>query len=80
MLQLAIALLLLSLIAGIFGFGGIAANFAGVAQILFFVFIVLFLDQRGGRSFARPTPGLVRSDSFRALNEICRRTFGGSGE
>lgn len=43
MLQLAIALLLLSLVAAVFGFGGIAANFAGVAQILFFVFIVLFL-------------------------------------
>jgi len=25
------------------GFGGIASSFAGIAQILFFVFIVLFL-------------------------------------
>jgi len=42
MLRLAIALLLLSLLFAVFGFGGIAASFAGVAKILFWVFIVLF--------------------------------------
>jgi uncharacterized membrane protein YtjA (UPF0391 family) len=43
MLQLAITLLILALIAGVLGFGGLMANFAWAAQILFFVFIVLFL-------------------------------------
>lgn len=43
MLRLAILLLILSLVAALFGFGGMAASFAGVAKILFFVFIVLFL-------------------------------------
>jgi uncharacterized membrane protein YtjA (UPF0391 family) len=33
----------LAIVASIFGFGGMAAAFASVAKILFFVFIVLFL-------------------------------------
>jgi uncharacterized membrane protein YtjA (UPF0391 family) len=41
MLQLAVGLLVIALIAGLFGFGLIASSFMGVAQILFFVFIVL---------------------------------------
>lgn len=41
MLRLAIALLLIALIAGVFGFGGIAGSFMGAAKILFFVFLVL---------------------------------------
>jgi uncharacterized membrane protein YtjA (UPF0391 family) len=43
MLQLAIVLLLLSLIFGVVGYTGVAMQFAGVAQILFIVFVVLFL-------------------------------------
>ena len=43
MLQLAILLLVLSIVFGVFGFGGLAVEFAGIAQILFFVFVVLFL-------------------------------------
>jgi uncharacterized membrane protein YtjA (UPF0391 family) len=41
MLQLAVGLLVIALIAGLFGFGFIASSFMAVAQILFFVFIVL---------------------------------------
>ncbi len=43
MLQAAIAFFILAIIAAIFGFGGIAAGASSIAQILFFVFIVLFL-------------------------------------
>ncbi len=43
MLQLAIVLLLLSLMFGVVGYGGVAVQFAGAAQILFIVFVVLFL-------------------------------------
>jgi uncharacterized membrane protein YtjA (UPF0391 family) len=43
MLQLAIILLLVSLLFGVLGYGGFAVQFAGVAQILFVVFVVLFL-------------------------------------
>ena len=43
MLRLAITLLIISLLFAVFGFTGIAASFAGIAKILFYVFIALFL-------------------------------------
>jgi uncharacterized membrane protein YtjA (UPF0391 family) len=43
MLGWAIAFFVVALIAAVFGFGGIAAASAGIAQILFFLFLVLFL-------------------------------------
>ena len=42
MLGWALTFLVVALIAAILGFGGIAGASAGIAQILFFVFIVLF--------------------------------------
>jgi len=41
MLRAAIVLFVLALVAGIFGFGGIAVGAAGIAKILFFGFLVL---------------------------------------
>ncbi|MGJ3232751.1 MAG: DUF1328 domain-containing protein [Oceanicaulis sp.] len=43
MLRLAIAFFIIALIAALFGFGGIASASAGIAQILFFIFLVLFV-------------------------------------
>lgn len=43
MLSLAITMLILALVAALLGFGGLAGSFVWFAQILFFVFIVLFL-------------------------------------
>jgi len=43
MLRWALILLVLALIAGIMGFGGIAATAVGIAKILFWIFIALFL-------------------------------------
>ncbi|MBN8550650.1 MAG: DUF1328 domain-containing protein [Deltaproteobacteria bacterium] len=43
MLNWAISFLVLALVAAFFGFGGIAAESAYFAKILFFLFIVLFL-------------------------------------
>jgi uncharacterized membrane protein YtjA (UPF0391 family) len=43
MLGWAILFFILAVAASIFGFGGLAATFAGVAKILFFVFLVLFI-------------------------------------
>jgi uncharacterized membrane protein YtjA (UPF0391 family) len=43
MLYYAVVFLLIAILAGVFGFGGIAIASAGIAKILFFVFIVLFL-------------------------------------
>lgn len=42
MLRWALIFFVLSLIAALFGFGGIAAGAAGIAKILFFVFLVVF--------------------------------------
>ena len=43
MLNLAITLFILALIAAVLGFGGIAAPLAGFAKIAFGIFVVLFL-------------------------------------
>jgi uncharacterized membrane protein YtjA (UPF0391 family) len=42
MLGWALAFFLLALVAAALGFGGIAGALAGIAEILFFVFLVLF--------------------------------------
>jgi len=41
MLHYAVVFFVIALIAALFGFGGIAASASGIAQILFFIFIVL---------------------------------------
>jgi uncharacterized membrane protein YtjA (UPF0391 family) len=43
MLNWAVAFFVIALIAAIFGFFGIASAAVGIAKILFFVFLVLFL-------------------------------------
>jgi len=43
MLRLALFFLVVSLVAALFGFTGIAVATAEIAKILFFVFIVIFL-------------------------------------
>lgn len=43
MLGWALAFLVIALIAAALGFGGIAGTSAGIAQVLFFVFIALFV-------------------------------------
>ena len=43
MLSWAITFLVIALIAAVLGFGGIAGASAGIAQIFFWVFLVLFL-------------------------------------
>jgi uncharacterized membrane protein YtjA (UPF0391 family) len=43
MLNWALMFLVIALIAAVFGFGGIAVAAAGIAKILFFIFVVLFL-------------------------------------
>ena len=43
MLRLALFFLVVSLVAALFGFGGISAASADIARILFFIAIVIFL-------------------------------------
>jgi uncharacterized membrane protein YtjA (UPF0391 family) len=43
MLRLALFFLVVSIVAAIFGFSGIAAASAGIARVLFFITIVVFV-------------------------------------
>jgi len=43
MLHYALVFFVIALIAARFGFGGIAAGAAGIAKVLFFIFLVLFV-------------------------------------
>lgn len=43
MLKWAAIFFVIAIIAAVFGFGGIAAASADIAQILFFIFVVLFV-------------------------------------
>jgi uncharacterized membrane protein YtjA (UPF0391 family) len=43
MLYYALLFLIVAIVAGLLGFGAIAFAAAGIAKILFFIFIVLFL-------------------------------------
>ncbi|MDA8587028.1 DUF1328 domain-containing protein [Rhodobacteraceae bacterium] len=43
MLGWSVTFLLVALVAALFGFGGIASASAGIAQILFFIFLALFV-------------------------------------
>lgn len=54
MLYWAAVFFVIALAAAVFGFGGIAASAAGIAKILFFVFLVLALVSL---IFGRRIPG-----------------------
>ncbi len=43
MLRFALAMFVLAVIAAIFGFGGLAGSFSGIAQLALGVFVVLFV-------------------------------------
>jgi uncharacterized membrane protein YtjA (UPF0391 family) len=43
MLYYALVFLLIAIVAGLLGFGVVASAAAGIAKILFFVFLVLFI-------------------------------------
>ena len=43
MLYYALVFFIVAIIAGLLGFGGIASAMAGIAKILFWIFVVLFL-------------------------------------
>lgn len=43
MLYYAAVFLVIALVAALFGFGGVAAGASGIAQILFFIFLIGFV-------------------------------------
>ncbi|RLJ51656.1 uncharacterized protein DUF1328 [Litoreibacter meonggei] len=51
MLYYSLVFLVVALVAAVFGFGGIASASAGIAQILFFVFLLLFVGTLLLRAF-----------------------------
>ncbi|MEM9583780.1 MAG: DUF1328 domain-containing protein [Pseudomonadota bacterium] len=53
MLHWALVFFVVAIIAAIFGFGGIASASAGIAQILFFIFVALFVITLVARLFRR---------------------------
>ncbi len=42
MLYYALVFLLIAIVAGVLGFGGVAVISAGIAKLLFFIFLVIF--------------------------------------
>ena len=56
MLHWALVFLVVAVIAAVFGFGGIASASAGIAQILFFIFVALFVVALVVRALKVRTP------------------------
>ncbi|MGD9854745.1 MAG: DUF1328 domain-containing protein [Planctomycetaceae bacterium] len=54
MLSWALTFLVIALIAAALGFGGIAGSAVGIAKILFFVFLVLFVLSLVAGGIRRP--------------------------
>lgn len=52
MLSWALTFFVLALIAAVFGFGGLAAGMANIAQVLFVLFLALFVISLIGRVFS----------------------------
>ena len=53
MLRWAVGFFVIALIAALFGFAGIASAAAGIAKIIFYLFLVLFLFALLGHLFRR---------------------------
>lgn len=51
MLRMALVFFVVALIAALLGFGGIAVATAGIAKILFYIFLVLFVLSLIGHLF-----------------------------
>ena len=67
MLRLALFFLVVSIVAAIFGFGGVAAASADIARILFFIAIVVFVvllvaGLMAGSTFGSGLKGAVAVD------------------
>ncbi len=56
MLYWAVVFFVVAIIAGVFGFGGIASASAGIAQLLFVIFLALFVIAMVARALKGRTP------------------------
>lgn len=60
MLYWAVVFFLIAIVAAILGFGGIAATAAGVAEILFYIFLGLFVISLIAGLVSRPRAGAAK--------------------
>lgn len=56
MLKFALAFLLIAMLAGLLGFGGMTTGAAGIAQIVFFIFLGLFAAALIAGLLRKPPP------------------------
>jgi uncharacterized membrane protein YtjA (UPF0391 family) len=56
MLHWALVFLVIAIIAAVFGFGGVYVAAAGIAKVLFFIFLVLFIVSLLGGGLRRGPP------------------------
>jgi uncharacterized membrane protein YtjA (UPF0391 family) len=54
MLYYALVFFVVAIVAAVFGFGGIATASAGIAKVLFFIFLVLFIVSLVAGGMRRP--------------------------
>jgi uncharacterized membrane protein YtjA (UPF0391 family) len=69
MLRMALAFFVIALIAAVLGFSGIAVATAGIAKILFYIFLVLFLLSLVSHLIRRTWR---KARSFKAFVNVCR--------
>lgn len=61
MLRWSVIFLIIAIVAALFGFGAVASTAAGIAKILFFVFLVLFVvSLLAGGLFVKKTRDVFR--------------------
>lgn len=73
MRQYAIILFVISLIAAVFGFAGIADGAAGIAQVLFFVFMILAVGSFIASMLydtGKPKPAPLRPEHLVRIDEL----------
>ena len=70
MLRWAVIFLVVSLVAALFGFTGISAAAAGMAKILFYIFLILFLVALiGGLAFVQSQTGCAGTTTRESTGE-----------
>jgi hyperosmotically inducible periplasmic protein len=78
MLYWALVFFVVSIVAAVFGFTGIAVVTAEIAKILFFIFIVLFIIFLITGILRRPPRGLWRANRLKADVRLAKLLFDGS--
>ena len=73
LLYWAIIFAVVALIAGIFGFGGVASAAGGVARVLFFIFVLVFLVT--AHTIYRSWPAMILSSALGIVGTFAAGAF-----